>query len=158
MYRLLAAICLTGVAGLFLVGGCTPESENTWSENLSFANVDPRMADMTGTYDITNQIDDRFITLTVFQTGGTLQGYDNMRRTWRGTIDGSSPSGNSSYVHPRLQLETSDGPEGQVVIVANGQIFVDLTGTCYIGIDGHFYSGEKSGWIQGTGPAVVCDL
>ena len=156
MFKLLVAICLTGAAGLLLIGGCTPESENTWSEDVSFADVDIRFDDMTSTYTVSTNIDDRFTSLTLFQTGGTLQGSDNMRRSWRGTIEGTLPSGAAGGSMPRLQIQTSDGPEGQVIIVGNGQIFIDMFGHCYRGINGQLYSGDKSGSIQLWGPPILC--
>ena len=159
MFRLLAAICLTGVAGLLLVGGCTPESENSWSENLDFGDIDPRLADMSGTYSMSTNIDDRFTSLTIYQTSGSLQGYDNMRRSWRGSIAGSQPPGAGGFAAwPQLQLQTNDGPEGQVILTGTGNIFVDMFGNCYQGIEGSIYSGEMSGTFSGWGPVIPCVL
>ncbi len=158
MFKLLAMICLTGAAGLLLVGGCTPESEDSWSEDVSFADVDDRLDDMTGTYAVQSiTIDDRFTHLTIFQTGGTLQGYDNMKRSWRGTIEGTAPSGAGGWAVPRLQMQTNDGPEGQTILVGTGEVFMDMFGNCYRGIHAMLYVGDKAEEVQLWGSLVDCN-
>jgi len=160
MSKLITAVCLFSLVG-FVLTGCTPESEESWSGNLDFSDLDPRIGSVSGTYEISNNIDDRFTTLTILQTGGTLQGYDNMRRSWSGTITGQSDSLTDQTHSGQINLQTSDGPTGQAVIVGKMVVFVVTVGdeeVCYAGFDAVFYSGDKSGWIQGMGAIVDCEI
>jgi hypothetical protein len=159
MSKLVTLICLLGVAGLLMVGGCTPESENTWSESLDFSALDPRLNTVSGTYWI-SCFDDRFTTLTLFQTGNTVQGHDNMRRTWRGTAYGVLPPDATSSYGGGLgfEIQTNDGPEGQVVLAGHGKIVMDITMTCYRCLEGVMYQGDLSGSFDSLGPVVPCEL
>jgi hypothetical protein len=166
MSKLFALICLTGVAGLLLVGGCTPEAENTWSESLDFGGMDPRVNTVNGTYGIFNDIDSRFTAITLTQVGGTVQGHDNMRRSWRGTAYGTVPPGASATYGEFLnfQIQTNDGPEGQVVLAGTVYIYmmiVDGVPVCWRALRGMMYQGDGPAGVfdtMYTGPSVPCEL
>lgn len=161
MSKLVILICLLGVVGLLMVGGCTPESENTWSESLDFSHLDPRTNTVNGTYYISTDVDDRFTVLTLFQTGSTVQGHDNVRRSWRGTAYGvMSPEATSSYGGALgFEIQTNDGPEGQVVMAGTAYIYQNpITLVCYRCLEGVIYKGELSGTFDSTGPSVPCEL
>jgi hypothetical protein len=160
MSKLLIWICLLGATGLIMVGGCTPESDDTWSESLDFGGMDPRVNTVNGTYIMYNDVDERFTTLTLWMTGSTVQGSDNMRRNWRGTAFGDVPPGATETYSEFLgfQIQTNDGPEGQVVLAGTVYIYVDIFGNCYRCIHGVMYSGDASGSFDSLGPSIPCDL
>lgn len=143
MLKLVTLVCVVGVAGLLIVGGCTPEANKTWSESVDFSEQDEFLQDMSGTYDVLNNLDERFTTISLYQTGASLQGFDNMRRSWNGTISGGG----------QVNLQTNDGPGGQAIMVGNTLFFVYPGETQkHKGIDAVFYFGDRSGWIQCIGP------
>ena len=160
MSKLLIWICLLGAAGLVMVGGCTPSVEDSWSENLDFGGMDPRVNTVNGTYLIFNDLDERFTVLTLFMTGGTVQGHDNMRRSWRGTAYGDIPPGASSTYSEFLgfQIQTNDGPEGQVVLAGTVYIYVIPGPICFRCLHGVMYQGDLSGVFDSLGPEVPCVL
>jgi len=135
MLRLVISICLLGVAGLVIVGGCTPEADRTWSESTDFSTfVDPNISSV---YAVTSTLDDRFTTMTLYQSGSTLQGFDNMRRTWHGSMNANA----------QVHLETSDGPDGREVIVGMHEIYMGTN----IAIHGQHYASPKTGYITMIG-------
>ncbi len=164
MLKALTVVCLLGLAGL-VVSGCSPESQDAWSSDLDFSDLDPRLGDeMDGSYDVWNTLDDRFTSLTLYQTGGTFQGYDNMRRSWSGTISGQHSSSDGTY-SGQVNLQTNDGGQ-QAIIVGNTVIILDyrigpegeLIEICRKGIAGIFYYGDSSGQIQLLGWIVPCEM
>ena len=55
MLKLAALVCLLGVAGLIMVGGCTPEANKTWSESTDFSgNLNQ---DWSGWYEVWTNLD-----------------------------------------------------------------------------------------------------
>jgi len=147
MLRLVISICLLGVAGLVIVGGCTPEADRTWSEtaDVTFLLGGAEYDNITGTYTVTASLDKRFTSMTLYHTGSTLQGFDNMRRTWMGSISGwvGSDSQTAATGGGIINLETSDGPSGTEVIVGN----VALVGGSF-GIVGQHWASPRTGTIQ----------
>ncbi len=144
MLRLAALVCVLGVAGLLIVGGCTPESDRTWSESTDFS--DYQVSDWSGPYTVTASLDDEFTNMNIYQTGSSLQGFDNFRRSWFGSLSASTT--------PGLNLETSDGPRGTEVIVGNFVLFETLAGT-FKGAQGTHWASPRTGVIEMMGPAVA---
>jgi hypothetical protein len=142
MLRLAALVCVLGVAGLLIVGGCTPESNKTWSESTDFSGM--FVTDWSGAYSVATNLDDKFTSMTIYQTGASLQGFDNFRRSWFGSMSGNGG----------VNLETSDGPRGTEVIVGNASLLETLAGT-FMYISGGHWASPRTGTIAMTGPAVT---
>ncbi len=161
MLKVLTVVCLLGLAGLAVSGGCTPAAKDAWSSDLDFSDMDPRLGEeMDGYYDVFNNLDGRFYGLTLYQTGGTFQGYDNMGRSWSGTISGQHSGSDGTY-SGQVNLQTNDGGQ-QAIIMANTVVIVivDAEGNeiCYKGIVGVFYYGDSSGQISLVGWVVPCEM
>jgi len=156
MSKLLATICLLGIAALFMSGGCTPEANKTWSGNVNFDEMDERIADMSGTYYVENDVDTSFTTLSLYQTGGSLQGYDNLRRSWNGSMSGGDPvivvPTTTQLSAGQINLQTSDGP--QAVLSGNAGIYTDMLGNEYKAFNGVIYFGGASGSFLAIGPGI----
>jgi hypothetical protein len=172
MSRLLATICLLGMAAFFLSGGCTPEANKTWSETADFSELDVRFGgNISGTYEVDQSLQSDFVLITLVETGSSVQGYDNMGRSWFGSLSGSvdptitvhddvptssNPSGGNT-----MNLETSDDPRGRYVIIASMEIIVVMTlagPECHTGFMGQFYTEQASGYIEGLGRVVPCEI
>jgi hypothetical protein len=97
--------------------------------------------------------------MTVFQTGNSLQGYDNYGRTWNGYITGATGpvvidenlQEQNTTGGGQVNMETSDG--GTEVITAWAGIYTDLTGS-YKAFGGQHYTGGAGGGILMIGPGV----
>jgi hypothetical protein len=146
MLKLVPVICLLGAASLVLVCGCTPEANKTWSESQNFG--DYLLGDWSGTYSVSSSLDASFASITIYQTGGSLQGFDNLKRTWAGTIVAAT--------NPGINLETKD-PDGSAEVLAGHFELVLLvapdiywmTGT------GQHWTSSNSGTFFFDGPVIV---
>ena len=145
MLKLVAVVCLLSVAGLVMVGGCTPEENKTWSESQDFG--DYLVQDWSGPYSVTSNLDGRFTSITIYQSGTSLQGFDNMRRSWFGHLTASDV--------PQVNLETSDGPSGTEVVVGTaGLIPTLIAGVYQMAITGEHWATPKTGVIDMLGPLI----
>jgi len=145
MLKVAISVCLLGVAWLVIIGGCTPEADKTWSESDDFSGW--QNSDWSGWYSVWSSIDGRFTGITLYQTGSSLQGYDNMRRTWSGTITPGQT--------PPCNLETSDGPSGTEVLAGNFELIPTLDPEWfYLGCIGQHWASPKTGEFELLGPLV----
>jgi hypothetical protein len=144
MLKLAALVCLLGVAGLIIVGGCTPEANRTWSESTDFSGF--QVEDWSGPYAVSASLDEEFTSLNIYHTGSSLQGFDNFRRSWFGSISAATSS-------PAVNLETSDGPRGTEVFVGNAYIVVTLTGS-FKAMGGTHWASPRTGTIEMLGLGI----
>jgi hypothetical protein len=139
-------------------GGCTPEANKTFSD-VNFDEMDLRLADMSGTYFVENDVDTSFTTISLYQTGGSLQGYDNLRRTWNGSMSGGDPvvviPTTAQLNAGQINLQTSDGP--QAILAGNAGFYTDLVGNKYKAFTGVYYVGGASGSFIAIGPGVPAE-
>ena len=144
MLKLAALVGLLAVAGLIMVGGCTPEANRTWSESTDFSGL--QVEDWSGPYVVSASLDEEFTSLNIYQTGSSLQGFDNFRRSWFGSISASTS--------PAVNLETSDGPRGTEVFVGNAYIVTTLTGS-FKGMGGTHWASPRTGTIEMVGLGIA---
>lgn len=165
MSKLLVTICLLGIAASLMIGGCTPDDGKTWSESADFSELDVRFGgNISGSYEVDQAVEDNFVIITLIQTGSTIQGYDNMGRSWLGTLSGSAdpmtvtgeddefPTTINQSGGNTLNLQTGTGTK--TTIVAAMEIFAveTLSGVVhYTGFAGMIYKGERTGYIEALG-------
>jgi hypothetical protein len=149
MLKLLPVICLLGAAGLALVGGCTPEENKTWSEAADFSvNLNE---DWSGWYSVFDTIEAGFTGINLYQTGSSLQGYDNMRRSWFGHITPGQA--------PPMNMEAKDSSGVAHVLAGNFELIPTLDPEWfYLGCIGQHWSSTATGQFEMLGPLVYIPI
>ena len=149
MSKLLPMICLLAVSAFLMSGGCTPEENQTWSEVADFSTSS--YEDWSGWYEAGSSLDSDFVSITIYHTGSSIQGFDNMGRSWFGHIvpgDG-----------PAVNIETSDGPRGVQVLAGNFYLIPTMDPEIFIlGCGGQHRTTSMSGQFALVGPTVVIPL
>jgi hypothetical protein len=146
MLKLLPVVCLLGVAGLMLVGGCTPEENKTWSEAADFSN--DLNSDWSGYYAVYSTIDASFTGITIYQSGSSLQGYDNERRSWFGHL--------TPGVAPAMNMEAKDSSGVAHVLAGNFELIPTLDPLVFeLGCIGQHWSSTATGQFEMYGPYIT---
>jgi hypothetical protein len=165
MSKSLITICLLAASAFLMIGGCTPEANKTWSENADLAWDYGAMTiyDWSGTYGFMYDDAGRLDSMALFQTGTSLQGYDNQGRTWNGYITGSTgpvetvttdsvPETINTTGGGQIHLETGDA--SSEVLTGNVGIYTDLLGGQYKAVNGEHITSGGSGYFLMVGPGV----
>jgi hypothetical protein len=146
MLKLLPVVCLLGVAGLMMVGGCTPEENKTWSESQDFSG--DLNSDWSGYYSVYSTIDAGFTGINIYQSGSSLQGFDNLRRSWFGHITpGAAPTCN---------MEAKDSSGGAEVLAGSFELIPTLDPLVFeLGCIGQHWTSSATGQFEMLGPFVT---
>lgn len=163
MSKLLSTICLLAVSAFLLSGGCTPEANKTWSENadLAWEYGDMVIYDWSGPYmflydDAGGGMD----SMTLFQTGTSMQGFDNLGRTWNGYITGSTGpvvfdadfNEENTTGGGQMNIETGDG--GSEVLTGWVGVYTDELGGTFKACGGQHYTPSAGGAFLMVGPGI----
>jgi hypothetical protein len=163
MSKLLTTICLLAASAFLMSGGCTPEANKTWSENADLAWEYGSMIiyDWSGPYQfLYDHVDNGISTMTLFQTGTSMQGYDNYGRTWNGYITGKTgPTVLNADLQQenttgggQVNIETGDG--GSEVLTGWVGVYTNPDGGTQKAVGGQHYTSGASGSFMMAGPGI----